>query len=436
MACERSARGFAGERGLTFVETLVTLTVLTSVMVGLYVLLDSSNKLAKQETNVAEAQQSARIGIYELGRIIRQGRVGALYYGNAIFPFANNSPGGDSLTDISGNAHYIRKGTDVIAVRGILFGDKYSLSAGDVSCSGGCDTTTEMTITIRATSESGVVNFPAAGVPALAGKTRPFYFVVTDNSNQLVSVGARNFVVPLYYVGLVDTTGTWYTQAANSFTFKMNPQDTGAKKLNATSGGVPDLSKPFSCGAVDEVLFFVDEGPADATGSGNDTHPVLAEAALDPSTGRYDIQPLVEEVEDFQIAYGVDGVDGSTHDRGISPAKVDTSGTNKDEWVGNVANEIETTLTVSADEPKRIDAFMDTTLSPAADPAPGIPALRSVWISLVAKSTDPDFVYGGPGARGMKVLDSAAVSFSASSATGRPYRRRLQSFAVSMRNYQ
>jgi len=116
---------------------------------------------------------------------------------------------------------------------------------------------------------------------------------------------------------------------------------------------------------------------------------------------------------------------------------VDQTGLNKDEWVGNVANEIETTLTISSADPKSVEAFLDTsTPSRSSDPKPAKAALRSVWVSLVAKSADPDMRYDGPGARGMKILDSSALSFSAASSTGRPYRRRLQSFAVSLRNYQ
>jgi hypothetical protein len=59
-----------------------------------------------------------------------------------------------------------------------------------------------------------------------------------------------------------------------------------------------------------------------------------------------------------------------------------------------------------------------------------------VWLSLVVKSSDPDMRYGGPGARGFQVLDSTAIPFSSSSSTGRTYRRRLQSLAVALRNYQ
>jgi hypothetical protein len=195
------------------------------------------------------------------------------------------------------------------------------------------------------------------------------------------------------------------------------------------------IDKPFSGGVVDDVRFFVDEGPADATSSSLDTHPTLAEATLDPGTGQWDIQPLIEEVEDFQVAYGVDGSDGTTHDHGISPAKVDTTGSNLDEWVGNVSNEISTTLPLSGTDPKYVAGFVDTSvISAGSDPALVVAALRSVWLSLVVKSADPDFIHGGPGARGFQVLDSNIKNFS--TATGRPYRRRIQSFAVSLRNYQ
>jgi Tfp pilus assembly protein PilV len=422
------------ERGFSLVEALVTVAVLITVVLGLYTLLDRGNKLAKQETNVAEAQQSSRVGIYELSRQIRQARVGGLFFANAILPISNNSPGGDKLTDISGVNHFIRKGTDVIEVRGILSGDKYYFASGDVVCAGSCATTTSATVTIHASSTGGVSNFAPGSAPSLISRTRPFFFAVAAGANDVVNVSGTDYLVSEYIVGLVGTAGTWYTQTANTFSFAMNPQDSGAKKLNATNSIAPSVDKPFSGGPVDQVRFFVDEGAADASASALDTHPSLVEATLDPSTGNYDIPPLVDEVEDFQVAYGVDGADGSVHDKGVDPTKVDTSGSNKDEWVGNVANEVASTLPLSSTDPKFVPGFVDATvISSSSAPAIALPSLRSVWLSLVVKSTDPDFVYGGPGARGIQILDSTAKNFS--TATGRPYRRRLQSFAVSLRNY-
>ena len=425
------------EKGLTLIEALVAITVLLSITLGMYALLDSSNRLAKQETNVAEAQQSARVGIFEVSRLIREARVGQLFYGNSVLPTANNSPGGVSLIDLAGGAHYIRKGTDVIGVRGILLGDRYAMTSGDVTCSGSCGASSLMSVTIRSTAHNGVVNYTSGTSPSLAARTRPFYFVVADGSTQSVTIAGKPYLVPLYYVGLVDTAGTWYTQTADTFTFTMNPQDAGAKKFDAPTGGAPALEQPYAGGMVDEILFFVDEGPTDASSSTADTHPTLAEAVFDPSSGHYDIQPLVDEVEDFQVAYGVDGISGSALDRGISAAAVDTSAANRDEWVGNVATEVATYLPLSSTDPKRVDAFVDTSIaSGPPNPSLATPALRSIWLSLVVKASDPDIRYDGPGARGIQLLDSTARSFSNPASTGRSYRRRVQSFAVALRNYQ
>jgi hypothetical protein len=427
------ARRARRERGLTLIETVITMAVLIAVMVGLYALLDSSNKLAKQETNVAEAQQSVRIGVSEVTRVVRQGRVGGLFIANAILPIENNSAGGVSFTDISGVEHFVRKGTDVIGVRGIISGDKYGVATGDVTCGGSCATTNAMTVTIRATSSSGVVNFEPDTLPSMASKTRPFYFVVADGSSEMLTTGVGTYLVPVYYIGLVDTTGTWYTQTTDTFTFVMDPTDEGARKLTAAAPTAAAMDKPFSAGVVDEIRFFVDEGPVDASTSTIDTHPSLAEATFDPQSGNWEIQPLIEDVEDFQVAYGVDGIDGSVRDKGISPAAYSAT-LNADEWVGNVPNEVASKLALTGD-PQRVEAFIDSSI-PTGPTAPALAsaALRSVMVGLVVKSVDPDFNYNGPGARGFALLDSTAASFSAT--TGRPYRRRLQRFAVSLRNYQ
>ena len=423
--------------GFTLIEAIVATAIAVTTIVGIYGLLDSSGRLAKQETLVAEAQQSVRAGLQELVRIVRQARAGQLYYASAILPVANNAAGGQALTDTSGIRHFIRKGTDVLRVRGIIFGDEYALTEGDVVCSGSCDGSSLMTVTIRATANSGVVNFAPGSLPALASRTRPFYFVIADSASQTVSVGSYLYLVPLYYVGRVNTTGAWYASTATTFSFTMNPQDAGARAFNAASGGAPALQKPFLSGAIDDVTVFVDEGAADATGSRADTHPVLSAALLDPATGAFDVSPLVGEAEDFQVAYGIDGADGSAPDRGISPSAFDNSGAGRDEWVGNVAGEIENSLPVSTTGTVRVEAFIDGTIaSGPPNPSLATPALRSLWLSLVIKSSDPDGAYAGPGAMGIRTLDSAAVPFSDPASTGRPYRRRVQSFAVALRNYQ
>src|SRR6266536_621600 len=146
MAANRSERGF------TIIEVVVTLAVMAPVTLGLYSLLDSSNRLTKQESNVARAQQSSRGGIYEVARMIRQARVGQLYYGNAILPIYDNAPSGKTIKDRAGNGHLIRAGTDVIEARGVILGEKYTLTTGDLTCAGSCDGTSQITVIIRSTS--------------------------------------------------------------------------------------------------------------------------------------------------------------------------------------------------------------------------------------------------------------------------------------------
>lgn len=436
---ERSRR----EGGFTIIEAVVTLTVMIPVVLGLYSLLDSSSRLSKQESNLAQAQQSSRGGLYEVARYLRQARVGQMYYGNAVLPIYDNAPSGKTIKDLAGQGHIVRQGTDVVEVRGVILGDKFSITAGDLACAGGCDGTSQMTIIIRSTSSNGAVNYPADQKPSLAAKTRPFYLMVGDSSSQPVIVSGKTYLVPLYYVGLVnaDAGGSWYTYfsggGAATFTFSMNPSDAGARVLNATAAGAPALQIPFSCGAVDDIVFFVDEGTTAVAG---DTHPSLAMATYDPSTGNYDIQALVDEAEDFQIAYGVDAADGSTADGGVDPVAVDVTAANKDEWVGNFAGEVDASLgTPAAALPRTgtIAAFLDTTVV-TSDTAPAFarPLLRSLWVSLVVKSRDPEIKYSGPGALGVMTLDSTAKSMSDPSITGRPYRRRVQSLAVSLRNFQ
>jgi len=110
--------------GFALVEMMIATAILLGLVVGIYGLLDSSTRIAKQETLVAEAQQSVRAGIQELVRIVRQARAGQLYYGNAILPVANNIAGGQPITDVSAPPHYIRRGNDMLRVRGVLYGDE------------------------------------------------------------------------------------------------------------------------------------------------------------------------------------------------------------------------------------------------------------------------------------------------------------------------
>src|SRR5262249_62007837 len=96
-------RSGAGQRGVTLLELLVALTVGVLTLAGLYELMDASNRLTRQQTDVVEAQDAVRTGLSAAGRVIRQARVGGLYIGDAVVADANYSPGGSSLSGLMSN---------------------------------------------------------------------------------------------------------------------------------------------------------------------------------------------------------------------------------------------------------------------------------------------------------------------------------------------
>ncbi|MEO6325452.1 MAG: prepilin-type N-terminal cleavage/methylation domain-containing protein [Thermoanaerobaculia bacterium] len=444
-------------RGFSLVESLVTLFIVSVLMVGLFTLLDQAGTLSKQETNVADAQSSSRSALYEVAKIVREARIGQLYYGNAVLPYFDNATAGKTLTDAAGTAHPIREGTDSIEVRGAFYSNPYSFTPSNITCGGvGCDPSNSNVMQIRIdqvsnpTPISTVTNYPAGGLPAIASRTKPFYFVVASTSLQGVTIGSNSYLVPLYYVGRVNANaaGTWYTSDTSttpaSFTFLMDATDANAKKLLA-SATPPPMQNPYSGAIVDDVIFFVDNGTVELNPDGSATtkfmHPYLAQAILDPSTGNYDIQPIAEDVEDFQVAYGVDGlVTGSAHDRGVSPSNtaIDVTAANKDEWSLNQSDELLTDL-VPKTVPARYESFIDGSIPSSNPNRPEIAtaALKSVLLAIVVKSNQPELRFSGPGYDGIKVLNNvtAKTSITQTVSPSRPYRRRLLKLAVSLRNY-
>jgi hypothetical protein len=183
----------------------------------------------------------------------------------------------------------------------------------------------------------------------------------------------------------------------------------------------PPLHALRRAGILDDVLFFIDNT--------DPVHPTLARALR--RGARFDVVPLAEDVEDFQVAYGVDGLYGSdavTPDGVLGRLVAATEGdpdpsvstqVDGDEWVPNVEGE----LPFSTRDLRSSDAHC--------------PALSAVMIALVAKARDPDLTFRGRGAFGLHAFNSpkGTRDYSETSLTAPRFRRRIQTVTVGLRNF-
>ena len=64
--------------GFSLVELLVTIVIMAEILIGVAILFDSSNRLARSQTHLAELQQSLRVGQSEIVRYVRMAGIGGL----------------------------------------------------------------------------------------------------------------------------------------------------------------------------------------------------------------------------------------------------------------------------------------------------------------------------------------------------------------------
>jgi prepilin-type N-terminal cleavage/methylation domain-containing protein len=122
-------------RGFTLVELLVSLAAMVVVILAVLQLFDMSNKIARVQTQVAEMQQSLRIGQYDMVRLIRAtGRGQLLRFGNlpqGVAVAVSNNVAASTHIAVANNATpLVRENTDVLTVRGVFSTPIYQINYG------------------------------------------------------------------------------------------------------------------------------------------------------------------------------------------------------------------------------------------------------------------------------------------------------------------
>ena len=460
------------QRGFTLIEMIVVVLLLSIAMLGLLAVFDASARINKSEQDVADAQGAVRYGVYQMTRAIRMAGAGGLFLTQAVL----NAPDpqlagvtvasgngydnvtGATVTNLAGTAVPVRAGTDMIEVRGVLLSPLLSFDADPGNgCAGGGTCTGSVSIDVKPrtfeTQGTHVNDDPqrpqfveidtyTAGVSGAA----PMLVLVSGNID--VHGGCSTFPAPQIYpqpmYGVAALTAP--TDLGGLQTFgNVNFASAIARELNnenpADAGlDAPGMSNPLRrVGILDDLLFFIDDT--------DPLHPALAQGIR--RGANFDVVRIADDVEDMQIAYGVDANGDNRVTRTSAPSPpgdpdLDVSTTaNDDEWVPNVPGEA-----ALAPAAFQSDAGAATALPipfPHAGPFPPAhcPRLHGVMISLVAKSRDPDPTYRSPGSLGFRVLNSPAainppypdVAIYPTPPPEPHYRRRVQTLKINLRNY-
>ena len=472
--------------GYTLIEMIVVVLLLSIAMLGILAVFDASARINKSEQDVADAQGAVRYGLYQMTRSIRMAGAGGLFVTQAVMNHRDpqlsgisitNSVDGDSydnveagttVTDLQGTAVPVRPGTDMIEVRGVF---DSPLLAFDDDNANGCQSAAgtcigAVNVDVKASTNLGHVNnasqrpqFAAIDAYTANADTAPMMVIVASNID--IHSGCSGIPTPqrypqaLYNVGVITAptdlagTGTFgsvdFSYSSGGFKVIELDSEDPLVDTNATPGyNFPSgIKNPLrSVGILDDYIFFVDNT--------DPIHPALARGAR--RGARFDVVKIADDVEDMQIAYGVD-LDGDNRVTrfGAPPFPVNDPDPNvsagladDDEWVPNVAGEAPL-----SPEQFQQDATALIQVPPfahgGAQPAAHCPRLHGVMVSIVAKGHDPDPTYRADGSLGFRLMNSPVsinspypdVAFYPTPGVGSEphYRRRIQTLKINLRNY-
>ena len=129
------------KRGFTLIEILVATAIFAIIMVGILNMLDTSTRLSKVETAVADTQENVRFAAYHIMRTVRM-------MGGAVLPFAADIGGTDSwvmgelLSNQSGTVATdfgnvtVLAGSDVLTVHGFFEVSPFFIDRSDIITTG------------------------------------------------------------------------------------------------------------------------------------------------------------------------------------------------------------------------------------------------------------------------------------------------------------
>lgn len=408
------------DHGYTLLEALVTLFIIAEILVAVLVLFDFNSRVGRAQAQVAELQQSVRVGQNSVIRLVRMAGRGGLSRGvlpGVVGERAPDVPGGLSIsvqsnvaedTEIApgwADSPLVMPGSDVITVRGVFSTPIVFLPSGATNVQ--LISATEGRFTASSNwTPIGVVNNNPGG-SSLEQDVTGLVEAITQNRPEAILLvsSADPSIIGLVELdptqSVVSNAGTPTAEAV--VTFRIG----GGVHTTSYSGAVPfpvDFTTAFQVAVLEEYRIYVrmPEDGLDLTGVEGDPlnaglgrrSPVLSMARVYPFTNtphgddtaslRLDV---AENIYDLQVAMGIDlDADGVATEGGIAGLTLED-----DEWLFNDSGDA-----LDGDQQWN-PPFLDPD-----DPGSGwnpdftVPTLRFVRVSLLGLTDRPDLGYRAP----------------------------------------
>jgi len=304
-------------RGFSLRELGLTLLLLAVVIVAAVRLIDLRTKLLVVEKDDRGLGSLLEVAARTLSQDVQEAGRGGVPPEEAVRLVADNTKAeeGASYPDVSGAPVFVRAGTDQFGVRGVLRTPLLGLrlSRGAEGGGGG------ESLADRIHADASSVWLGAGPLSGAEGPSRADAPRAVAERLGVTTRRAKRFFLVADREGrsAVALVREWNrsTEAGGALELRLDFTDAEAARLNprGETDAVRALGDPVTGGLLDDVVWFVARGPAgrlpdyDAVNdppSMKFPHPFLAVAEF-AGNGRWEVTHVGEDVEEFQVAWGL-----------------------------------------------------------------------------------------------------------------------------------
>ena len=235
--------------GFTLIELLVAMAVLAIFIVAILGLLDSSQRVAKTESALADTQENVRYAAYHLLRTTRMAGASAM-------PFAQTVGGADywlaarmwtnpgAFTDEFGGTRTSVAGSDVLVVRGFFEHSPFFVTVANVDVAGMKVTVNERNAAHTLTQDMDVLAGQLTGL-GLVLMGRGQYAVAQISGNTAASGTAPD---RFFTITFADPAAPWHD---------LNPIDLATGDPDYTYGSATAPFDVYRVGILDSYTYYV-----------------------------------------------------------------------------------------------------------------------------------------------------------------------------------